>query len=250
MNAGSDRKRIDFGRLRMPGVVVVALMVAALGFNSCSVIKKVKTAVHDIKGNKATIDSFNAKLSGAATTFEATYVTTGSAPATIVYAVQPPKGVAFDDTPTGGTGDTTPVHLVANSTGEYGCSQASASAQWTCDKLPPESAKTQNEIFNFYTPAHWIGFLRDFSLAAGFAGDKVSSSTKTVNGFAMNCVDFNAPGTPGTSTICSTSEGILGYVKVATDSTSFEITKYSDSPAPSLFQLPPGAKVNTSQTGS
>jgi hypothetical protein len=250
MDTHTRRALIDFGRLRTVGVVAVALTVAALGFNSCSVIKKVKAAVHDIKGNKATIDSFNAKLSGAATTFEATYVTTGSAPATVVYAVQPPKGVAFDDTPTGGTGDTTPVHLVVNSTGEYACSQPSATAQWTCEKLPTASAKTENEIFNFYTPAHWIGFLRDFSLAAGFAGDKVTSSTKTVNGFAMNCVDFVAPGTPGTSSICSTAQGILGYVKVATDSTSFEITKFSTSPPASLFQLPPGAKVTTAQAGS
>ena len=49
--------------------------------------------MHDIGGNEATIDAFNTKLqSAAATPFEATYVTTGSAPATIVYAVQPPDG--------------------------------------------------------------------------------------------------------------------------------------------------------------
>jgi hypothetical protein len=106
-------------------------------------------------------------------------------------------------------------------------------------------ANNQNQILDFYTPSHWVGFLRDFSLAAGFAGDKVTTSTMTVNGFAMQCVDFRAPGVPGTSTICSTSQGLLGYVKVATESTSFEIEKYSTSPDASLFQLPRGAKVTT-----
>jgi len=248
MTTRTNRFPLDLGRLRATGLVAVALMVCVFGLDSCGVINKVKTAVHDIRGNKATIDSFNTKLSGAATTFTATYMTTGSAPATIVYAVQPPKGIAFNLTPTGGSGDTTPVHLVANSTGEYACTQSTSSSQWTCNKLPPESVKTQNEIFNFYTPAHWIGFLRDFSLAAGFAGDKVTQSTMTVNGFNMSCVDFVAAGEPGKSTICSTAQGILGYVKVATDSTSFEITKFSTSPSASLFQLPAGAKITTAQT--
>jgi hypothetical protein len=251
MTTRTNRTLVNLGRLRLAGVVASALMVGVFGCSACGIIKKVKTAVHDIRGNKATIDAFNTKLqSGAAATFEATYVTTGSSPATIVYAVQPPKGVAFTLTPTGGTGTTTPVHIVVNSSGEYACSQPSSSAQWNCQKLGTADAKTQNEIFNFYTPAHWIGFLRDFSLAAGFAGDKVTSSTMTVNGFAMNCVDFVASGVAGKSTICSTAQGILGYVKVASDSTNFEITKFSTSPPSSLFELPPGAKVTTTQAGS
>ena len=161
--------------------------------------------------------------------------------------------MAFDDTPSGGTGDTTPVHIVVNSSGEFACSQPSvtgsaSSTQWTCQKLGTADAATENKIFDFYTPAHWIGFLKDFSLAAGLAGDKVSSSTMTVNGFAMNCVDLVAPGVAGTSTICTTAQGILGYVNVASDSVSFEIEKFSTSPSPSLFALPPGATVTTTPT--
>src|SRR5579863_9679976 len=38
----------------------------------------------------------------------------------------------------------------------------------------------------------WVTFLRTFALAAGFAGDKVGTSTTTVNGFTMNCLDFRA----------------------------------------------------------
>ena len=96
-----------------------------------------------------------------------------------------------------------------------------------------------------YTPSHWISFLKGVSLVAGLSGDKVTTSTMSLNGFDMNCVDLVAKGVAGTSTICSTSQGILGYVSVASDSTTFEITSYSSSPAPSLFQLPPGATVTT-----
>jgi len=173
-------------RSRNAAVVIVALTVGALGFNACSVINKVRNAVHDIRGNKATIDAFTSKLqSGAPTAFEATYVTTGSAPTTIVYAAQPPNEVAFSDTPSGGSGDTTPVHLVVNASGEFACSQSSGGA-WACDKLGTANASSENQILDLYTPAHWVNFLREFSLAAGLAGDKVSSSTMTVNGFTMN----------------------------------------------------------------
>jgi len=224
-------------------------MMGVFGLSACSVINKVKTAVHLIRGNKATIDAFSSKLqSGAATTFQATYATTGSAPAAIVYAVKPPTGVAFSETPSGGSGDTTPVHIVVNPSGEFACTQPSGSgsgAQWNCQKLAAATAATENKIFDFYTPTHWVAFLKEFSLAAGIAGDKVTSSTMTVNGFAMSCVDFQAAGIPGTSTICTTSQGILGYVKVASDSTSFEIQAFSTSPPASLFELPPGATVTT-----
>jgi hypothetical protein len=227
----------------------VALVVAAFGLTGCTAIDKVTNAMHVIRGNKATIDAFTSRLqSGAASAFEATYVTTGSAPATIVYAVQPPQGVAFSETPSGGSGDTSPVHLVVNASGEFACTQSSASTQWSCQKLAAANAATENKIFDFYTPTHWVGFLKEFSLAAGLAGDTVTSSTMTVNGFAMSCVDFQAAGVPGTSTICTTSQGILGYVKVASDSTSFEIQSLSTSPPASLFELPPGAVVTTETT--
>jgi hypothetical protein len=74
----------------------------------------------------------------------------------------------------------------------------------------------------------------------------VSSSTMSISGFNnMSCVDLVAKGVAGTSTICTTQQNILGYVKVAQDSTSFQITNYSGSPSASLFQLPPGATVTT-----
>ena len=108
----------------------------------------------------------------------------------------------------------------------------------------------EQDSSDIYTPSHWIGFLKDFSLAAGLIGDKVTSSSMTVNGFALSCVDFETSGVPGTSTICTTSQGILGYVKIASDSTSFEIQSFSSSPSASLFELPPGATVTTVTTGT
>ena len=140
--------------------------------------------------------------------------------------------------------------VVDNASREFACTPPSGSTKtWTCQKLDPATATTENKIFDFYTPSHWVTFLRDFSLAAGFAGDKVSSSSMSLNGFNMSCVDFVASGVPGTSKICTTSQGILGYVKVADDSTSFEITKYSSLPSTSQFQLPPGAKITTPNKG-
>jgi hypothetical protein len=237
-------------RRRLSGVTAVTLVLVGVLLTGCSVVKTVDKIKNDVEGNKATIDAFTGKIqSGESTTFEATYTTTGSAPATIVYAVQPPKGLAFTDYPSSTGGSAPSADIIVNSSGEYSCSPPSGSTStWTCQKLGAVSAAEQNKVFDFYTPSHWVGFLRDFSLAAGVAGDKVTSSTMTVNGFAMQCVDFIAPGVSGTSTICTTAQGILGYVKVASDSTSFEIKSYSASPAASLFELPPGATVTTVTT--
>ena len=228
--------------------VVGVLAVSGFGLTGCSIVAKVKKVEHDVEGNRSTIDAFTTKVqSGESATFEATYVTTGASPATIVYAVQPPQGLTFTDTPSGSTGTT--VDIVVNSTGEYSCTPPSSSSpSWTCEKLGAATAAAENKIFDFYTPAHWVGFLKDFSLAAGLAGDKVTSSSMSLDGFALSCVDFVAPGVPGTSTICSTAQGILGYVKVATDATNFEIKSYSASPSASLFALPPGAKITTPPT--
>ncbi len=250
MATRTDRSPVNLRSGVTSRVVAVALLAGAVGLTSCSAIGRVKSAVEDIRGNKATIDAFSSTLqSGAATPFEATYVTTGSAPATVVYAVRPPADVAFSETPSAGGG--TPVHLVVNSTGEFACTQPSSPGpQWTCQKLGTASAATEVKISDFYTPSHWIGFLKDFSLAAGLIGDKVTSSSMTVNGFALSCVDFETSGVPGTSTICTTSQGILGYVKIASDSTSFEIQSFSSTPSASLFELPPGATVTTVTTGT
>jgi len=228
--------------------VAVALVLSTSALTGCGIVKEATKIAHNVEGNKATIDAFTNKVkSGEAATFEATYVTTGSSPATIVYAVEPPNGLAFKTTPSGGSSS---VDIIVNSAGEYSCTPPAtgSGAAPTCQKLGTADASTENKIFEIYTPAHWTAFLQGFSIAAGLAGDKVTSSTMTANGFAMQCVDLVAPGVPGTSTICTTAQNILGYVKVASDATSFEITSYSATPAASLFELPAGARITTPQT--
>ena len=252
----TGRAGIDLGRSHATGFIAVALVLCAFGVTGCGVVSAVNKVEHDVQGNKATIDTFTTKIqTGEATAFEATYATTGSSPATVVYAVDPPKGLTFKETPSDGSTGANNVDIVVNSSGEYLCTPSSSSGSgsntsWSCQKLQAANAADENNIFDFYTPSHWITFLKDFSLAAGIAGDKVTSSTMTVNGFSLQCVDFRAPGVAGISTICTTAQGILGYVKVASDATSFEITSYSSSPPASLFEPPPGATITTPQAGS
>jgi hypothetical protein len=229
------------------GFVVALVAIGALA-TGCSTVSKIKQDVHTVESNKSTVDSFTQNLqSNKDTPFEATYTTTGSAPATIVYAVDPSAGgLAFHETQTGSTASN--VQIIVNSSGEYVCNQSGAGAAWSCRKLGTADAAGENKIFDLYTPSHWISFLKGVSLVAGLSGDKVTTSTKSLNGFDMNCIDLVAKGVAGTSAICSTSQGILGYVSVASDSTSFQITNFSSSPSPALFQLPPGATVTTSST--
>ena len=236
-------------RRRTTRAVAAALALGAFALTGCGVIKAASKIAHNVEGNKATIDAFTTKVqTGEAATFEATYVTTGGPPTTIVYAVQPPTGLAFKETPAGANSS---VDVIVNSSGEYSCSPPSSGSgtPWSCQKLGAADAATENKIFEIYTPAHWTAFLKDFSLAAGLAGDKVTSSSMTINGFAMQCVDLTAPGVPGISTICTTAQDILGYVKVASDATSFEITSYTASPTASLFELPAGAQITTPPPG-
>jgi hypothetical protein len=232
------------GRRRAAGTAAVALLLCGLGLTGCGIAQDAQSVAGDVTASKAIIDQFAGTLkSGETAAFEATYVTTGSSRNTIVYAVRPPDGLAFRESQSNGSGR---LDIVASSSGEYACLPQSASGPgWSCQKLAAASAAVQNKIFEFYTPAHWVAFLRGFSLAAGLAGDKISSSKQTLNGFSMRCVDVRASGTSGTSKICTTAQGVLGYVKVASDPDSFQLTSYSAAPAASLFRLPPGAKIIT-----
>jgi hypothetical protein len=247
MIPSAERATAD-GRHRTTGVlaIAIALMLTGLGLTGCGIVRAVRKVTNAVQANKATIDQFTTSLtSGQPKAFEATYVTTGSSPARIVYAASPPKELAFKETARGGNASSTNLDIVVNSAGEYACTPpfSGSGSRWTCQQMGTASAAAQNQILGFYTPAHWVTFLRAFSLAAGFAGDKVSSSDMTVNGFSMHCVDFRAGGIPGTSKICTTTQGILGYVKVASQTTSFQLKAYSATPPASLFQLPRGARV-------
>jgi hypothetical protein len=230
------------------GILVASLVAIGAVATGCTALNKVKQEVHNLDSNRATVNSFTQNLQSTKDTpFEATYTTTGSSPATVVYAVDPVSGgLAFHETQTGSSASN--IEVIVNASGEYTCNQSGSGGAWSCQKLGQAEAVTENQIFDIYTPSHWVSFLKGVSLVAGLAGDTVTSSSMSLNGFDMSCVDLVARGVSGTSTICSTSQGILGYVKVASNSTSFQITNFSSSPAPSLFELPPGATVTTVTT--
>ncbi len=235
---------------RLGGLSVVALVVTGSCLPSCGIANDIRKVKANIEGNQRVMAGFTSRIQqGESATFEATYTTTGSAPATVVYAAVPAQNeVAFTDTPTGGANGPDAadyLDLIENPAGFYSCTPATPTSGATCNRYGTLSAADQRNLLDFYTPSHWISFLQGLALAAGFAGDKVTTSAMTVNGFTMSCVDFGAPGVSGTSTICTAGQDILGYVKVAGDSTSFELTAYSASPPASLFQPPPGATITT-----
>jgi hypothetical protein len=216
------------------------LVLAGTAAAGCSVVNKINHVRHAIDRNRATIRSFTAGLKDdKSKPFQVRYVTTGSAPATITYAVRPPTDLAFTET-AGAQGSAT--RLISNSSGEYSCSQASPAARWTCQKLGKASAAAQKELFSIYTPGHWAAFLGALSVGAGLAGEKVTTSVKAVNGFSLKCVDLWVKH-EGTSSLCTTSQGILGYANVAAQTTSFEIKSYTAVPPASAFRLPPGATI-------
>jgi hypothetical protein len=232
-------------RARMPACVLAAAALVAV-MSGCSVVQTVNKVRHDVDSNRSTIKTFTSGLKSAETTpFQATYTTTGSEPTTITYAAQPPKDAAFRQTSSDSSGGTSHLDLVSNAAGEYSCSSSGTSATWSCTKLSKPEAIAQNQIVGLYTPSHWITFLDGLSTAAGFAGIKVTTSTMTVNGFSLNCVDFRGKHI-GDSTICTTQQDVLGYVKVAHNPTSFEIKSYTNSPPASAFRLPAGAKITKS----
>jgi len=244
-------RRSGHRTLAATAAVVVALALGGAALSGCSVVNKINKINNAVQGNKATIDTFTGKMSATSSlAYEATYATTnagstGSA-GTVTYAVQPPADLAFDFNPavagrSGGLGRTL---VVTNSSGAYSCALVPAPGSgWTCHKLGARADAMSNKLVTLYTPSHWVTFLQDFSIAAGFAGDKITTSAMTVNGFHLSCLDFRASGVHGTSTICITSQGVLGYLKAVTAAASFEIKTYAASPPASVFALPKGAKV-------
>ncbi len=231
-----------------PAAAAAILTVVAL--SGCSIIGKVNHAVGTINANRNAIRAFESKLqNGKAVPFAATYVTRGGgSSATVLYAVNPnvsPKEVVFKETPGANASGSPSVDLIINQSGEFSCSTTSptGSGHWRCGKVGGVAQAARNQVFNFYTPSHWIAFLEGLAVVAGLAGEKVSDSSMTLNGVSLSCVNFNDPNGKGSGKICSTSAGILGYVKVSTSPATFEIKSFTSSPSPSLFQLPAGAKV-------
>ena len=234
-------------------MVVVAVMVVplALGLTGCSAVNKAVNAiktVHNMLHGSAAINSLTSKISaGDSASYEVTYVTTGSAPATINYAADPPHDFAFDDTTS--TGE---IRIFAGSAGQFECNRPKSGGTWSCLKTDVSGVNTTKLMYALYSGSYWIDFLKAYSVLAALHGVSISSSTMTVNGFKLQCavvVSGNKPNQT-TSEVCVTSQGILGYVSAAAKAADFEIKSYSASPPASLFQVPAGATVTTIPTAT
>src|SRR5579864_3942707 len=86
--------------VRSPGVFTFTQrslgLLVVLSLAGCGVVSAVKNAAQKVESNRSTVDAFTGKLqTGGATSFEATYVTSGSSPATVVYAARPPRDLLF-----------------------------------------------------------------------------------------------------------------------------------------------------------
>jgi hypothetical protein len=225
-----------------------AAALAVAGLSGCTVLSKVGHISHEVQRNRAVVNAFTKGLRKTKTMpFEATYVTTGTSPETVTYAVRPPGDVSFKET--GGGSASSDIDLISTSSGGYSCTKTPASAQWECRKLGKATRLAQRALVSIYTPSHWVSFLSGFSFVASVAGDKLSTSTMAVNGFPLSCLDFVTKGVKGTSRICTTAQDILGYVNVASEPTSFEIKSYATSPPASAFLVPAGAKVISHANG-
>jgi len=236
-------------------MIVVAAMVVplALGLTGCSAINKAVNAVkavHSLLHGSAAIDQLTSKMQSSDTSaYDVTYVTTGSAPATVKFALDPPHDFAFADTTS--TGE---FEVLGGSAGVFECSRSSSGSSsagaWSCVKAQGAEVDTDKLAYALYSGTYWIDFLKIYSVAAALHGVTISSATMSVNGFNLQCavvVSGNKPNQQ-TSKVCVTSQGILGYVSVSARSADFEIQSFSPSPPASLFQIPAGATVSTLPT--
>jgi hypothetical protein len=240
------------GNRRRTIAIAVVVVPLAFGLTSCSAVSKAINAVktvHNMLHGSAAINSLSSKISsGDSSSYDVTYVTTGSAPATIHYAAQPPHDFAFDTTTSNGD-----LEIITNASGEFECNKSSGSGSastWTCLKLQGAEVSTDKLMYALYSGSYWIDFLKIYSVAAALHGVTITSSTMSVNGFSLQCAVVVSGTKPNqtTSKVCVTSEGILGYVSVSAKSADFEIKSYSASPPASLFALPAGATVTTLPT--
>jgi uncharacterized protein YceK len=231
-------------------LVTVVIITSTLGLAGCSKIIKAVKATHNALHQAEAVQAFSDKVkTGDATTYEVTYVTTGHPQATIVYADAPPHDFAFDTT----LADKG-VRIIVSSRGQYACNRSqtgSSLGPWSCLKLKGSDVDTYRATYALYTGAYWIDFLKIYSTAAGLEGVSITSGSKTVNGFNLQCVDITSTKKNFTpSQWCVTSQGILGYVSMSSSGAAFEIKAYSSSPPSSLFQLPGGATITTIPTGT
>jgi hypothetical protein len=218
----------------MMGAILLLSGLVAAGCGGGSTAPK---PIHHHESTRAVIAAFVATLeAGKSSSYAATYSTGGTARGTAVYAVGPAREISFTDTPSAGS---PPYRILLNRSGKRVCSRSTNHlGSWSCQALSGGAVTVKARLFGYYSASHWVTFLRDFSLAASLPGDQATTSTRTVHGFDVECIELRAVGVPGTSTLCSTKNGVPAYVNIATNPDTFAIEHLDRSPAASLFSTP------------
>jgi hypothetical protein len=195
-------------------------------------------------------------------TYQATYTSVnGGQTSTVTIAQSPPKsnfstssGQVINDgkntyyCSTSGSGSGNSGS--SGSTGSSGNSGSTSSTSKT-GAVQCISVKGSNPLLGLESAFSPALALQAFSeaqqgLVSRLFGIKVSSSSATYAGQPSTCVTVNVRGRSGK--YCVTKQGLLAYAG-ASSASYFQLTKYSSSPASSLFSLPAGATTKTLPSG-
>lgn len=229
-----------------------ALLACCVSVSACGILtaaKRISTAVHDISGGNAALNAWEKQVkSGEGQKYSVTYETTGKGGGTITFASDPPHDFAYTSGASDGNSATDFVEIGSTS---YDCTQPSG-GKWGCEKLSGAlGSASEAGLFDLYTGAYWLTFLKYYEAAAALEGVTIKNTTMNVNSFPLSCVVIdNSKDENNGGTFCVvTATGVLGYIHNNSSPTSdFEIKTYTSSPASSLFQVPAGATVSTVPT--
>jgi hypothetical protein len=99
-------------------------------------------------------------------------------------------------------------------------------------------------LTGIFSPAYLLTVLNEakVSAVARAYGIKVTTSTEKFAGQTATCLSATVRGKAGK--YCVTNQGLLAYIG-GTGGSTFKMTKYSNSPSPSLFKLPANATTVT-----
>jgi hypothetical protein len=251
------RRRTGAG-LPRAALACAALALAAVSMTGCAKIVQhaLNGVTHGLIGGNAALNAFTGKVqNGESATYDVTYVTSGSSPATVEYTANPPHDWGLSETESSGS-----FRMIQNSAGLYYCTQQSSGATWSCLSVPGAAQTDYLAYYQFFTGTYWVDILKAISPFVGLTGLKIEDKSMKVNGFDLSCIVVS--GTPNGAngstttanassdgTYCVTSQGILGYVSSGTGA-DYEIKSYSTTPNSSLFQEPAGATTETLPTST
>jgi hypothetical protein len=208
--------------LVLAGTAITAFAPAASAHSKGLTSSQIKALTKELGGDKHL-------------TYEATYKTVGTgSSATVTIAQSPPKS----NFSSGGGA------VIDTGTKTYFCSTSSGNP--TC--LSAGGSNPLAALEDFFSPTAALEALSEAKAGLGskLLNIKTVSSSQTIAGQPSTCVTVNVSGHGGK--YCVTKKGILSYAG-ETSGSYFELTKFSTSPASSLFTLPAGATVETLPTG-